>query len=347
MGSTLFAWHRRAVLGGMLAAILVRPARSVAVAEDDLIGAATYYVTNGEETLLEVARQRGLGILEISAANPGVDVWVPGIERLITLPTAHLVPNARRQGIVINIAELRLFWWRPDGAVETHPIGVGRDGLETPTGETRIVRKQAQPVWYPTEGKRRDNPDLPAMVPPGPDNPLGEYALYLGWPTYLIHGTNKPYGVGRRLSRGCIRMYPEDIAALFSKIAIGTPVTVVDQPVKLGWHAGELYVEAHPTLAQLTELEDRQAFTLEPAPDMTAQVLQMAGDQAGRVDWPTLNAELTARRGLPVPITRPVATAQADGVARGPNASVGPARLPSPPDGDAATAPRGAIDGIY
>jgi L,D-transpeptidase ErfK/SrfK len=276
-----------------------------------------------------------------------VDVWVPGEERLVTLPTAHVLPDAPPKGIVINIAELRMFWFRPDGAVETHPIGVGRDGLETPTGQTRIVRTQERPVWYPTAGKRLDNPDLPAAVPPGPDNPLGEYALYLGWPTYLIHGTNKPYGVGRRLSRGCIRMYPEDIESLFPRIPVGTPVTVVDQPIKLGWHEGELYVEAHPDLEQLTQLEDQQAFTLKPAPDLTAEVLRKAGAEAGRVNWRVLEAELVARRALPVQITG-VADSAVVAVAPGAVAQGEPAsRAGQGRAGDVAAPSGGSLDGIY
>lgn len=270
---------------------------------DEIIGQLTYYLTDGERTLLDVARERGLGLLELSAANPGVDAWVPGKERLITLPTVHILPDGPRTGILINIAELRLYYMPPGRPIQTYAIGVGRDGLDTPIGRTTIVRKKERPVWYPTEGKRRDDPTLPAVVPPGPDNPLGEYAMYLGWPTYLIHGTNKPFGVGRRLSRGCIRMYPEGVAALFPQVGLGTPVTVVDQPIKLGWQRGELYIEAHPDVSQLDELENTYGFTLKPAPDMRDAILAKAGSEASRIDWTVVETELVARRGFPVRIT--------------------------------------------
>ena len=132
-------------------------------------------------------------------------------------------------------------------------------------GQTKIVRKKEKPTWYPTESTLRDKPEVGTVVPPGPDNPLGEYALYLGWPTYLIHGTNKPYGVGRRVSRGCIRMYPQGVERLFAEIPVGTPVTAVNQPVKLGWHMGELYLEAQPDFAQIDELEETQGISPRPA----------------------------------------------------------------------------------
>ena len=189
----------------------------------DVIGELRYHVTDADRTLLELAQQNDLGILEISAANPGIDVWVPGPERLIVLPTAHVLPETAKRGIVINLAELRLYLYRED-SVETHAIGVGREGFDTPEGSTHVVRKARNPTWRPTADTRADRPDLPAVVPPGPDNPLGERAIYLGWPTYLIHGTNKPFGVGRRVSRGCIRMYPESVADLFEKVRTDTPV---------------------------------------------------------------------------------------------------------------------------
>ena len=166
---------------------------------------------------------------EISAVNPGIDPWMPPSETLLTLPTQFILPDAPREGIVVNYGDLRLFYFLKDGSVDTYAIGVGRDGFELKFGQTKIVRKQEHPTWYPTESTLRDKPWVGTVVPPGPDNPLGDYAMYLGWPTYLIHGTNKPYGVGRRVSRGCIRMYPDGVATLYPQIAIGTQVTAVDQ----------------------------------------------------------------------------------------------------------------------
>lgn len=343
MHPTAIPLSRRSLVGGLLglAAVGVAPARAALptdAAEDEIVGKVTYYLTDGERTLLDVARERNLGMLELSAANPGVDGWVPGKERLITLPTAHILPDAPREGIIINLAELRLYYLPPSQPVQTFTIGVGREGFDTPRGQTTIVRKKEKPTWYPTESKRRDDPTIPSVVPPGPDNPLGEYAMYLGWPTYLVHGTNKPYGVGRRVSRGCIRMYPEGVATLFPQVRIGTRVTVVDQPIKVGWHEGELYLEAHPDLEQLDELENTYGFALKPAPDMSQMILAKAGSEAGRIDWSVVETELVARRGFPIRIT-----------GSGGNAGLAPVTAPSqpvpPPVVAADQPPAGAVIG--
>ncbi len=309
-GRSALRRDRRSLLAGLTAlgaaALLPRPPRvEAAAAGGDLVGRMRALVTDAETVLLDVARQHDLGIIEISAANPGVDPWVPGEERLVVLPTQHIFPDARRRGIVVNLAELRLYYFPREGPPETHAIGIGRDGVETPRGKTKIVRKRKNPTWYPTAATRRDNPGLPKVVPPGPDNPLGTRALYLGWPTYLIHGTSKPYGVGRRVSRGCIRLYPEQIEALYDKVPIGTPVTVLDQTVKAGWHEGELYLEAHPDMDQLEELEATYRMTLKPPPPVHDYIREKAGEAADRIDWDFVDAELVARRGYPVRITRP------------------------------------------
>lgn len=270
----------------------------------DVIGRLRAHVTRARSILLDVARAHDLGIIEISAANPGIDPWIPGPERLIILPTAYVLPDAPREGIVINLAELRLYFFGP-GGIETHAIGIGRDGFHTPKGRTKIVRKAKNPTWYPTESKRKLDPTVPRVVPPGPANPLGTRALYLGWPAYLIHGTNQPYGVGRRVSLGCIRMYPEQIEALYEKVEVGTPVRVVEQWVKCGFRDGELWLEAHPDYDQVDELEAHYSMTLKPPPAGALDyVREVAGAEAWRVDWQFAEAELVARRGYPVRITR-------------------------------------------
>ncbi len=269
-----------------------------------LVGRIEYLLTDRETILHEVARRHDLGILEISAANPGIDPWVPGPERLVVLPKAHLLPDAPREGIVVNLAELRLYAFFADGEVVTHAIGIGRDGFETPKGRTEIVRKRKNPTWYPGREARRANPSLPRVVPPGPDNPLGTRALYLGWPSYIIHGTNNPYGVGRRVSLGCIRLYPERIEALYERIPIGTPVTVLEQRIKVAEYAGELWLEVHPDLDQLEELEARYTLTAKPPPaEAYDYIREKAGARAGEVDWYRVDAELVACRGYPVQIT--------------------------------------------
>lgn len=283
----------------------------------DLIGETTFYLTKPDDNLLDVARARNLGMPEISAVNPGVDPWVPGAEKLIVLPTQFILPDAPREGIVVNYGELRLFYFPKQGPIQTYAIGVGRDGFELKMGKTRIVRKTEHPTWYPTESVLRDKPWVGKVVPPGPDNPLGDFAMYLGWPTYLIHGTNKPYGVGRRVSRGCIRMYPEGVAQLYPQIPVGTKVTAVEQFVKVGWHEGELYLEAQPDIVQVDELEADLVLTARQAsPEDRQLVIDRAGPELARVDWQIVEAELVARRGIPVQVTRPgPAVAEAGGAA--------------------------------
>lgn len=343
----------------LLAAALALPflphggrARAAAPRTGDLIGALRFHLTRAEDTLLDIAVANDIGILALSAANPGIDPWIPGADQLVLLPTAHLLPDARREGIVINKAELGLYWFPKGGQPRRHAIGVGREGFDTPVGETRIVRKQKDPVWYPTASTRADRPELPAVVPPGPDNPLGRHALYLGWPTYLIHGTNKPYGVGRRVSRGCIRMYPAAVERLFEEVPIGTRVTVVEQPVKVGWHEGELYLEAHPDLGQLEELEESYSFTPRPG-EVDEGVLELvrrkAGEAAERVDWHRVEAELVARRGIPVRVSLPVAAPPDDEPDEAPAPEEEPAPEESPAEvvlpGEVAPEPEDGVDG--
>ena len=197
--------------------------------------------------------------------------------RKIVLPTAHLLPEAPREGIVINLPEMRLYYFaEAEQQPETYPIGIGREGWTTPTGTSRIVRKAEAPSWYPPDSIRAERPELPAVVEPGEDNPLGSHALYLDWPAYLIHGTNRPWGIGRRISSGCIRMYPEDIVSLFERVPVNTPVTVVDQPVKLGWIGGDLYLEAHPTQSQSDGLEIDGRFEPEVPSGILGQVQAFA-----------------------------------------------------------------------
>jgi L,D-transpeptidase ErfK/SrfK len=192
------------------------------------------------------------------------------------------------------------------GDVMSWPIGIGREGRITPLGATRAVRKARDPFWYPPNSVRQEKPWLPARVEPGPDNPLGDRAIYLGWPRYLIHGTNKPYGVGRRVSSGCIRMYPEDVQSLFELVEPGTSVLVVDQPVKLGWIDGVLFVEVHPTPAQQEQLEADGRFTAEIPEDLTPRVLEATKGRMVSIDWNAVRAAGIQRLGYPVPVTSPV-----------------------------------------
>ncbi len=272
----------------------------------ELIGIPTIYVTRESDTLLDVARAYDLGYVEVRAANPGIDPWLPGAGKVLTLPTQNVLPDAPRRGIVINLAELRLYYFPARGDPITFPIGIGREGAETPVGRTRVAKKRIHPIWVPTASEHKDNPDLPASVGPGPDNPMGDYALYLGWGGYAIHGTNRPYSIGRRGSHGCIRLYPEDIEILFHAVAPGTPVTIIDQPAKVGWAAGELYLEVHPGQADADELERRGVSRSSIAIDADPLVLKAAGHDAGRLEWYTIHLAEMQRSGVPVQVTQPV-----------------------------------------
>lgn len=302
------ACGRRAALGlalGAGAALLARPAAARAYAGPELIGRPTDYVVGAEETLLDVARRYNLGVPEVSAANPGIDPWVPPPGTRLLLPTAHVLPDGPREGILVNTGELRLYLFRADGTVRTYSIGVGRDGLDTPMGATTVVRKKARPTWYPTAETRVAKPWLPPVVGPGADNPMGDHALYLGWPTYAIHGTNRPLAVGRRVSRGCVRLYPESVAELFTIVPVGTKVTVVHQTIKLARSGGQLWLQAKPELDQIDELEESYRLTPRPVPfgDLRSMIGTRAGADAPRVDWALVEREVATRRGLPVPIT--------------------------------------------
>ena len=269
----------------------------------DIIGSISHYVTQEDDTLLDLARWYSLGYTEIVAANRGVDPWVPGAGVKLTIPGAHILPDGPREGLLLNLADQRLYIFREDDrTVESVAIGVGKSAWGTPTGSTKVVRKRSNPTWYVPKSIREEDPELPALVRPGPDNPLGHHAIDLGWPSYLLHGTNKPYGVGRRVSHGCVRMYPEDIARLYTQIPIGLPVTVVNQEVKLAWAGDKLMLEVHPSQEQADQLEEDGKFSLAIPFKYEYQVLDAAGIHAARIDWTTVNRELDERTGIPVAI---------------------------------------------
>lgn len=199
-------------------------------------------------------------------ANPGVSVWYPGEGTEVTVPTRFILPDADHEGVVVNIPEMRLYYYpeQKEGEpaqVETYAISVGRMDWSTPLGETKITEKQKNPPWYPPqsiiEEHAEDGRELPDVVPPGPDNPLGKYKMRLGIPGYLIHGTNRPQGVGMRVTHGCIRMFPEDVEHLFGKLPVGTQVNLVSEPTKFGWRDETLYVQSFPLLE-----EDRRSPVL-------------------------------------------------------------------------------------
>jgi len=177
--------------------------------------------------------------------------------------------------------------------------------LNTPVGKTSVVRKKDGPTWTPTPRMRREDPELKPYYPPGPDNPLGTHALYLGWPTYAIHGTNKPFGIGRRISSGCIRMYPENIVKLFDVIPVGTPVQVVNQPIKLAWIDNRLYLEAHPDMEQAIQMEE---YGVVSSPKLSEEdlkrIIKVAGAYEDKLRWPAIRMAIKERKGYPIEIAR-------------------------------------------
>ncbi len=274
-------------------------------AKQTAVGAVEVSSTHELDTLMDLGRHYDLGFTQLMAANRGVNPWNPGNGRQITVPNFYLVPDAPRIGIVINLAEQRLYYYPPGKkVVETFPIGIGVQGASTPIGTTQIIAKQANPVWYPPASIHDERPDLPLFIPAGPDNPLGAYAFRLGWPSYLIHGTNKPDGVGRNVSHGCMHLYPEDIERLFHEIPVGTLVRVVNQDVKVAWIGDELFVEVHPTKDQGDELAiDNTMTPTAPPIDLESRVTQAAGEQAERIDWSTVRQVGLERTGIPTQVT--------------------------------------------
>jgi L,D-transpeptidase ErfK/SrfK len=268
----------------------------------DLAGHLETFTTRYEDTFAALGNRLALGYLELVKANPGVDPWLPGEGTTIILPRRYVIPDeAQRRGIVINLAELRLFYFPKDRpVVVTYPIGIGREGWSTPTAETVVVGKKKGPSWTVPESIMKEHAEegdpLPPIIPPGPDNPLGGYAIYLGLSGYLLHGTNKPYGVGMRVSHGCIRLYPENIEQLFGQIDPGTPVRIIDQPYKAGWLKGELYVQVHPPLAEYVE-EKGHNYT-----ELVDAVVQKLGDDQRKPDWSLLQEYAEGKTGIPMPL---------------------------------------------
>ncbi len=216
---------------------------------DTVIGLTKNYIVRENESLIEIARKFGLGYNEILSANPDLDPFVLETETNITLPTSWILPDVETyNGMVINISEMRLYYFfkkKGVNLVATFPIGIGKEGYNTPTGNFKIIEKIVDPSWHVPISIREKNPDLPKVIPPGPDNPLGSHALRLSSGDILIHGTNKPFGVGRKVSHGCIRLYPEHITKLFQLVPNKANVTIIHQPVKVGISKNRVYLEVH------------------------------------------------------------------------------------------------------
>lgn len=270
----------------------------------DYVGGMQTHTAKYEDTMVQIARDYKMGFVELRAANPFLDPWIPGEGKKVTIPSLHLLPRAPREGLVINLADMRMYaYLKPGQAPKTYALGIGREGLLTPSGTTSIIAKKKDPVWRPTARMRRENPLLPAEVPAGPDNPLGAYALYLGWPEYRIHSTDKPYSIGRRASSGCIRMYPDEAEEGFKIFPTGIQVTVVNQSVKVGWIGEKLFLEATPTMEQADKMEVDGGLPgyVFPEEDMGI-IVASAGEHAKDLDWQLIRQIIRERRGYPVEI---------------------------------------------
>jgi len=292
----------------LLLGLACSPARGsvYALPEDGstIIGENGSMTTVYEDSLPDLAQRYSLGYYEIIRANPAVDVWVPGAGKHLTLPGKRILPPGPRDGIVVNLPEHRLYFYpKPrrgeKPAVITYPVSIGKMDWRTPLGETRIVSKVRNPSWTPPESVRKEHAErgdiLPKVVPAGPDNPLGAFAMRLavGGGSYLIHGTNNPLAVGMAVTHGCIRMYPEDIAALFPLVPVGTKVRLVNEPVKAAWSQGQLLIEVHPPV-------DAEGQSIEPDLQVLEPLLdQELGNDIAAIHWDLARDTLAAATGLP------------------------------------------------
>lgn len=274
--------------------------------EGNMVGQVYTVTATEEDTLLDIARAHNVGYEEIRMANPDTSLWVPGEGTEVTIPGQYILPDEARSGIVINVAELRLYYY-PEVAegetprVETYPIGIGRDAYNTPLGITETTMRLENPAWYPPESIRREAAErgdpAPAVVPPGADNPLGGYAILLDIPGYLIHGTNQPDGIGMRASRGCIRMHPEDIESVFWRVPVGTQVNIIDSPIKVGWgEEGNRYIQAFTAT-------DEQVFGMETLLNVVGLIEKHDGGNASSVNYEQVSEILERANGQIVPIS--------------------------------------------
>jgi L,D-transpeptidase ErfK/SrfK len=294
----------------------------------DVIGAVSTIAARKEDTLVDIARRHGLGYQDIVRANPEVNVWVPGEGTEVILPTQYVLPSGPRDGIILNLAEYRLYYFPKvkegeTAYVMTYPISIGRMDWETPLGKTSVISKVRNPSWYVPQSVLdehiADGNPLPRIVPSGPDNPLGKYAMRLGLPGYLIHGTNRPAGVGMRVTHGCVRMFPEDIEFLFGKIDLNTAVRIINEPIKMGWSGNDLVMEVHPVLEVVMPEETDEAVdeaTDENAEDVldvvveikdpltyvTEQFIETTAERAGQLDWQLVEQLVNRSEGIPTSV---------------------------------------------
>ena len=278
---------------------------------DNVVGAINLATVVGDEKVLDVVRAYDQGFNEVKIANPGIDMlgWGGKGEELV-IPSQYVLPDTPHEGVVLNVAEMRLYFYPKAKSGEprvviTHPVAIGRENWTTPHGVTKVVAKIKDPVWVPPKSIRKEHLEdfgevLPAVVPAGPDNPMGQFALKLGLPGYYIHGTDigKIDGIGMRVTHGCVRLYPKDISRIFAEVPVGTSVRIVNQPFKIGRLHDSLYLEAHPNL------EDDPAAKQDPYNVVVNLLIAALGDARSEIDWNQIRSAIAVRNGIPVKIGR-------------------------------------------
>lgn len=294
------------MLAASLLAAVAAEARTYTL-NGDVLGEMALTTTVREDTIADIARAYSQGYNEMRLANPSVDPWLTGEDTEVVIPSQYVLPDAPRSGIVINVAEMRIYHYlapakdRPR-EVATYPVSIGRQDWATPHGATKIVSKVKDPSWTPPASIRKEHAAegdiLPAVVPPGPHNPLGRFALRLGFNGYLIHGTDKPYGIGMRVTHGCMRLYPEDIERVFNSVPVGTTVRIVNQPYKLGVAGTQLVLEVHPALDE----DVKAGKYVDEFTQVMARIVKYSTTSDIGLDWDALRGAIYRKDGVPVVI---------------------------------------------
>lgn len=280
---------------------------------DDVVGHVQVIKASYEDTFADLGKKYDLGYLEMVAANPGVDAWLPGVGTEVVLPTRYILPPGPREGVVINLAEYRLYYYPKDrSVVYTYPLGIGREGWDSPISDTSITVKTPNPGWTPPQSILREHAEagdpLPAYVPPGPDNPLGPYKLTLGLPGYLIHGSNKKFGIGMRVSHGCFRMLNHNVLELASVVPVGAKVRIINEPYKFGISQGDLYLEAHSTLS-----DDGETSVVDKHNALVNTLMKRKDiKDAHLLNWERIREIIAAEEGMPVTVAEHAAVIKAD-----------------------------------
>ena len=289
----------------------VQTERFVLAPGQDVVGTLQVVKVRKGETLSDIGRRFNVGLGEMTRANPNTDPWIPKPGAAVIVPTQYILPDAPHRGIVVNLAEMRLFYFPPHKhgqpqVVITHPVGIGRQGWKTPQGMTHVLWHEKNPVWHVPPSiiaeHLQEGDKLPKVMGPGPDNPLGDYALHLGWPGYLIHGTNKPVSVGLRVSHGCVHLFPEDIAQIFKMVPNGTEVRVVNEPYLFGWQDGRLYLQPAGPLEDDKRPWQKQSRHLLAATLTRAERTQLKRGHE-KIDWARVAQLVGDPIGVPMPVS--------------------------------------------